>query len=244
MILLILKQQPLFHLLKISLTELDFFSPSFYSSIQFSHSVVSDSLKPPWTAAHQASVSITNSRSLFKLMSMKSVMSSNHLILCHPFLLLPSIFPSIGIFSNKSALHIRWPKYWSFSFSISHSKEYSGLISLRIDQFDLVAVLQTLKSLLQHHNSNASVLWCTAFLMVQHLYPYMNITTQKTIALTICTSVGKTLSLLFNMLSKFVIAFLPRNKCLFMAVVTICSDFGVQENKVCHYFQFSHIYLP
>ena len=121
----------LFHFLKISLTELDFLSPSFYSSIQFSHSVVSDSWRPPWIAAHQASVSITNPRSLFKLMSMKSVMSSNCLILCHPFLPLPAIFPSIRVFSNDSAFHIRWPKYWSLS--INPSSEYSGLISFKID---------------------------------------------------------------------------------------------------------------
>ena len=130
----------MFHFLKLSLTELDFFSPSCYSSIQFSHSVVSDSLRPPWTAACQASVSITNPRSLFKLMSMKSVMSSNHLILCHPFLFLPSIFPSTRVFSNKSVLCIRWPKYWSFSFIISPSHEYPGLISFRVDWFDLLAV--------------------------------------------------------------------------------------------------------
>ena len=136
----------MFHLLKISLTELDFFSPSFYSSIQFSYSVVSDSLRPPWTAARQASVSITNSRSLFKLMSMKSMMSSNHLILCHLFLLLPSIFPSIRVFTNKSALRTRWPKYWSFSFISSPSHEYPGLISFRFDWFGLLAVQGTLKS--------------------------------------------------------------------------------------------------
>ena len=140
MILLILKQQPLFHFLKISLTEHDFLSPSFYSSIQFSHSVLSDSLRPPWIAAHQASVSITNPRSLFKLMSMKSVMSSNCLILCHRFLFLPSIFPSTRVFSNESVLCIMWPKYWSFSFIISPSHEYPGLISFRVDWFDLLAV--------------------------------------------------------------------------------------------------------
>ena len=133
MILLILKQQPLFHFLKISLTEHDFLSPSFYSSIQFSHSVVSDSLRPPWIAAHQASVSITNPRSLFKLMSMKSVIPSNCLILCCPLLLLPSIFPSIMVFSKEPVLCIRWPKYWSFSFSICPSNEYSGLISFRMN---------------------------------------------------------------------------------------------------------------
>ena len=120
-----------------------------------------------WTAAHRASLSVTNSQSLLKLMSMESVMPSKHLILCHPLLLLPSIFPSIRVFSNKSTLQIRWPKYWSFSFNISPSNEYSGLISFRMDWFDLLAVQGTLKSLLQHHSSKASILWCTAFFMVQ-----------------------------------------------------------------------------
>ena len=136
----------------------------------------------PWTAAHQASISITNSQSLPKLMSIESVMPSNHLILCLPLLLLPSIFPSVRVFSNESALHIRWPKYCSFSFSISLSNEYSGLISFRIDWFDL-AVRGTVKSLLQHHSSKASVLWHSTFFIVQLSYPY--ITTGKTIALTI-----------------------------------------------------------
>ena len=137
-------------------------------------------------------------------------MLSDHLILCHPLLLLPSIFPSIRVFSNESALHIRWPKYWSFSFSISPSNEYSGLISFRIDCLDLLAVQGTLKSLLQHHSSKASILWCSAFFMVQLSHPYM--TTGKTIALTICTFVSKAISLLFNMLFRFVIAFFPRSK--------------------------------
>ena len=137
-------------------------------------------------------------------------MLSDHLILCHPLLLLPSIFPSIRVFSNESALHIRWPKYWSFSFSISPSNEYSGLISFRIDCLDLLAVQGTLKSLLQHHSSKASILWCSAFFMVQLSHPYM--TTGKTIALTICTFVSKVISLLFNMLFRFVIAFFPRSK--------------------------------
>ena len=118
----------------------------------------------PWTAAHQASLSITNSWSLLKLMSIESMMLSNHLILCHPLLLPPSIFPSIRVFSSESAHHIRWPKYWSFSFSISPTNEYSGLISFRMDWFDLLAVQGTLKSLLQHHSSKASILWCSAFL--------------------------------------------------------------------------------
>ena len=137
--------------------------------------------------------------SLLKLMSIDSVMPSNHLILCHPLLLLPSIFPSIRVFSNESALHIMWPKYWSFTFSINPSNEYSGLISFRIDWFDLLEVQETLKGLLQHHGSKASVLWHSAFFMVQLLHPYM--TTGKTIALTIWTFVSKVISLLFNMLS-------------------------------------------
>ena len=136
----------------------------------------------PWTAAHQASLSITNSCSLLKLMSIESVMPSNHVILCHPLLLLPSIFPSIRVFFNELALLIRWPKYWSFSFSISPSKEYSGLISFRVDWFDLLTVQRTLKSLLQHCKSKESILWHSAFFMVQLSYPYM--TTGKTIALT------------------------------------------------------------
>ena len=129
----------------------------------------------PWTAAHQASLSITNSRNLFKLMSIKSVMPSSHLILCHLLLLLPSIFPSIRVFSNESALCIRWPKYWSFSFSISPSNEYPGLISFRMDWLDLLAVQGTLQNLLQHHTSKASILWCLAFFMVQLSHPYMPI---------------------------------------------------------------------
>ena len=142
----------------------------------------------PWTVAHQASLSITNSWSLLKLMPIELVIPSNHLILCHPLLLLPSIFPSIRIFSNESALRIRWPKYWSFRFSISLSNEYSGLIFYRIDWFDL-AVQGTLKSLLQYHSSKATILWCSAFFTVQLSHPYM--TTAKTIALTRWTFVGK-----------------------------------------------------
>ena len=149
----------------------------------------------PWTAVHQASLSITNSRRLLKLMSIKSVKPFNHHILCHPLLFPRSILPSIMVFSNESILHIRWPKYWSFSFSISPSNEYSGLISFRIDWLDLLAVQGTLKSLVQHHSSKASVLWDSAFFMVQLSHPYM--TTGKTIALTRCTFVGKVMSLLF-----------------------------------------------
>ena len=153
------------------------------------------------TAALQASLFNTISRSLLKLMSIKSVMPSNHLILCHPLLLLPSIFPSFRVFSKESVLRIRWPKYWSFSFSISLFNEYSGLISFRTDWLDLLAVQGTLKSLLQHQGSKPSILQCSAFFMVQLSHPYM--TTGKTIALTIWTFVGKVTSLLFNMLSRF-----------------------------------------
>ena len=142
-------------------------------------------------------------------------MPSNHLILCRPLLLLPSIFPSIRVFSNESVLYIRWPKYWSFSFSISASNEYSGLISIRMDYLDLLAVQGTLKSLLQHHSSKTSILQHSAFFMVQLLHPYM--TTRKTIALTRWTSVGKVMSLLFNMLSRLVITFLPRRKQLLVS---------------------------
>ena len=139
-------------------------------------------LVTPWTAAQEASLFITNSRSLFKLMCTESVMPSNHLILCHSLILLPSIFPSIRVFSNESVLHIRWPKYWSFSFSISLSNEYSGLTSFRMDWLDLLVVQGTLKSPLQHHSSKASILQCSAFFIVQLSHPYM--TTGKTIALT------------------------------------------------------------
>ena len=148
-------------------------------------------------------------------MSIESVMPSSHLILCRPLLLLPSIFPSIRVFSNESALRIRWPKYWSFSFNISPSDEHPGLISFRMDWLDLLAVQGTLKSLLQHHSSKASILWCSAFLTVQLSHPYM--TTGKTIALTRWTFVDKVMSLLFNMLSMFVITFLPRSKRLLIS---------------------------
>ena len=152
----------------------------------------------PWAAAHQSSLSITYSQSLLKLMSIESVMPSNHLILCRPLLLLPSILPSIWVFSNESVLCIRWPKYWSFSFSISPSNEYPRLISFRTDWLDLLAVQGTLKSLLQHHSSKASTRQCSAFCIVQLSHPYM--TTGRTIALTRWTFVGKVMSLLFNML--------------------------------------------
>ena len=169
----------------------------------------------PWTAAHQAFLSATNFQNLLKLMSIASVRPSNHLILCCPLVLLPSIFPSIRVFSKESVLHIRWPKYWSFSFSISPSNEYSGLISFRMDWLDLLAVQETLKSLCQHHSSKASILWHSAFFTVQLSHPYM--TTGKTIALTRWTFVGKVMSLLFNMLSRLVITFLPRGKHLLIS---------------------------
>ena len=166
----------------------------------------------PWTEAWQASLSIVSSQSLLKLMSIESVMPSNHLILCHPLLLPPSIFPSIRVFSSGSVLHIRWPKYWSFSFSISPSNEYSGRISFRVDWLDLLAVQGTLKSLLQHYSSKASILRCSTFFIVQLSHPYM--TTGKTIALNRWTFVGKVMSLLFNKLSSLVRTFLPRSKHL------------------------------
>ena len=161
--------------------------------------------------------SVTSCRSSFKLMLIESVMPPNNLVLCRPFLLLPSIFPSIRVFSNKSVLHIRWPNCWSFSFSISPSNEYSGLFSFRMDWLDLLAVQGTLKSLLQYHSSKPSLLWCSAFFIVQLSHPYM--TTGKTIALTRQTFVGKIMSLLFNMLSRLVITFLPRNKHLLISWV-------------------------
>ena len=171
-------------------------------------------------------------------------MPSNHLILCHPLFFLASIFPSMRAFSNESALHIRWPKYWSFSFSISPSNEYSGLISFRMDWLDLLPVQGTLKSLLQHHSSKASILGCSAFFIVQLSHPYM--TTGKTIALTRQTFVGKVMSLLFNILSRFVIAFLPRGRHLLISWLLSPSAviFGAQENKVFHCFHCFPIYLP
>ena len=183
-----------------------------YNEIQFS-SVQSLShvrlFATPWIAACQASLSITNSRSSLKPMSIESGMPSSHLILCHPLLLLPWIPPSIRVFSNESALLMRWPKYWSFSFSIIASKEIPGLISFRMDWLDLLAVQGTLKSLLQHHSSKASILRCSAFFTVQLSQPYM--TTGKTIALTRWTLVSKVMSLLLNILSRLVITFLPRS---------------------------------
>ena len=178
-------------------------------------------------------------------MSIKSLMPSNHIILCHPLLLLPSIFPSIRVFSNKSLLCIRWPKYWNFSFSISPSNEHPGLISFRMDWLDLLAVQGTVKSLLQYHSSKASILQHSGFFTVQLSHPYM--TTGKTIAMTRQTFVGKVMYLLFNMLSKLVITFSPRSKCLLISwlkTVSISSDFGPSKKKVSHCFHCFPIYLP
>ena len=191
-----------------------------------------------WTVACQAFLSITNSKSLLNLMSIESVMPSNHLILCHPLLLPPSIFPSISVFSNESALCIRWAKYWSFSFSINPSNEYAGLISFKMDLLDLLEVQGTLKSLLQHHTSKASMLRHSAFFIVQLSHPYM--TTGKTIAF-----VGKIMSLLFNMLSRLVITFLPRNKRLLISWLQALSAVILEPNKiVCHCFHCFPIYFP
>ena len=170
-------------------------------------------------------------------------MKSNHLILCRPLLLLPSIFPSIKVFSNESVLHIRWPKYWSFSFSINPSNEYSGLISFRMDLFDLIAVQGTLKSLLQHHSSKASILQHSAFFMVQLSHPYM--TTGKTIALTRWTLNGKVMSLFCNTLSRLVIAFLPRSEHLLISGLQSPSAMILEPKKIaCHCFRCFPIYLP
>ena len=181
--------------------------------------------------------STTNSQSSPKPMSIESVMPSNHLILCCPLLLLPSIFPSIRVFSNGSALHIRWPKYWSFSFNISPSNEHPGLISFRMDWLDLLAVQRTLKSLLQHHSSKASILRCSAFFTVQLSRPY--ITTGKTIALTRWTSVGKVMSLLLNMLSRLVVTFLHNyqvNKPNLSTKIQFCHKYSISK-KILNKFQ-------
>ena len=199
-----------------------FFSRCLFSSIQSLSRV--QLFTTPWTAACQASLSIINSQSLLKLMSITSVIPSNHLILCH-LLLLPSIIPSISVFSIELVLLIEWPKYWSFSFSISPSNEYSGLMSFRMNWLDLLAVQGTPKSLLQHHSSKASILRCSAFFIVQRSHPYM--TTGKTIALIRWTFVGKVISLLFKMLSNF--SSKEQAFFNFMAAVTICSDFGAPE---------------
>ena len=184
----------------------------------------------------QASLSINNSWSSTKLMSIESVMPSSHLILCCPLLLLPPIPPSIRVFSNESALHMKWPKYWSFSLSISPSNEHPGLVSFRMDWLDLLAVQGTLKSLLQHHSSKASILQCSTFFIVQLSHPYM--TTGKTIALTRWTFVGKITSLLFNKLSRLVIAFLLRSKHLLISWLKSPSAVILKprKNKVSHCF--------
>ena len=187
-------------------------------------------LVTPWTAACQASLSITNSWSLLKLMSIESVMPSNPLIFCCPLLLPASIFPRIRVFSNKSALCMRWPNYWRFTFNISPSNENPGLISFRMGWLDLLAVQGTLKSLLQHHSSKASILQLWAFFIIQLLHPYM--TTEKTIALTRWTFVGKVMSLLFNMLSRFVRAFLPRSKCLLISWLQSSSSVILEPRKI------------
>ena len=184
----------------------------------------------PWIAAHQSSLSITNSRSSLRLTSIESVMPSSHLILCRPLLLLPPIPLSIRVFSNESTLHTRWPKYWSFSFSIIPSKEIPGLISLRMDWLDLLAVQGTLKSLLQHHSSKASILRCSAFFTVQLSHPY--VTTRKNIALTRWTFVGKVMSLLLNMPSKLVITFLPRSKRLLISWLQSPSVVILEPRKI------------
>ena len=197
----------------------------------------------PWTAAHQDSLSITNSQSPPKSMSIESVMPSNHLILCRPLLLMPSIFPSIRLFSSQSVLHIRWPKYWNFSFNISPTNEYPGLISFRMDWLDLLVVQGTLKSLLQHHNSKASIFLHSAFFIVQFSHPYM--TTGKTIAFTRWTFVDKVMSLLFNMLSRLVVTFLPRSKHLLISWLQSPSAVILEPRKiVSHCFHCFPIYLP
>ena len=195
----------------------------------------------PRITARQASLSITNSQSSLRLTSIESVVPSSHLILCRPLLLLPPIPPSIRVFSNESTLHMRWPKYWNFSFSIIPSKEHPELLSFRMDWLDLQG---TLKSLLEHHSSKASVLRCSAFFTVQLSHPYM--TTGITIALTRQTFVGKVMSLLLNMLSRLVITFLPRSKCLLISWLQSPSAVILehQKNKVWHCFHCFLIYFP
>ena len=199
-----------------------------FSSVQsLSHVQLSDT---PGTTAHKASLSITNSRSSPRLMSIESVMPFNRLILCCPLLLPPSIFPIIRVFFNESVLYIRWPKYWSCSFSISPSNEYSGLIPFRLDWLDLLTVQETLKSLLQHYSSKASILQHSAFFMVQLSHPYM--TTGKTKALTTQTFAGKVMSLLLNMLSRLVITFLPRSKRLLISWLQSPSAVILEPSKI------------
>ena len=216
------------------------FSSDTFSSVQFSRSVVSDSATP-WIAACQASLSITNSQSSLRFTSLESVMPSSHLILSRPLLLLLPIPSSIKVFSNESTLHMRWPKYRSFSFSIIPSKEISGLISFRMDWLDLLAVQGTLKSLLQHHSSKASILWLSAFFTVQLSHLYM--TTGKTIALTRRTLVGKVMSLLLNILSRLIIAFLPRSKRLLISWLQSPSSVTLAYLKFMSNWQMMFLYL-
>ena len=209
----------------------DYFLKSYiHLSVQFSSVTQSCVFATPWIAACQASLSITNSRSLFKLMPIELVMLSTHLILCCPLLLLPPIPPSFRVFSNESTLLIRWPKYWSFSFSISPSNEHPGLMSFRMAWLDLLAVQGTLKSLLQHHSSKASIHGCSTFFIVQLSHPYM--TTGKTIALTRQNFVGKVISLLFNMLSRLVITFLLRSKHLLISWLQLPSALILEPRKM------------
>ena len=197
----------------------------------------------PWIAARQASLFIRNSRSPPKPMSIESVMPTSHLILCHPVCLLPPNPSSIRVFSNESTLHVRWPKYWSFRFSISPSNEHSGLISFRMDWLDLLEVQGTFKSLLQYHSSKVSILRHSAFFTIQFSHPYM--TTGKTIALTRWTFFGKVMSLLFNMLSRLVITFLPRRKCLLISRLQSPSAVILEpKNIVWHCFHCFPIYFP
>ena len=196
--------------------------------VQFSHSVVSDSLRPHGLQ-HARPPCPSPTRRICSFMSIELVMPSNHLILCHPFLLLSSVFPSIRVFSNESALPIRWPEYWSFNFSIGHSNDYSGLISFWMDWFDIFAV-QGISSLLQHHSSKKSILWCSAFFMVQLSHPYM--TRGKSIALTRWTFVSKVTSVLFNMLSRLVIAFLPKRKSLLISWLQSPSSVIMEPKKI------------
>ena len=201
------------------------------SSVQFSRSVVTDSLQPH-EPQHTRPPCPSPTPGVHPKLSVpiEWVMPSNHLILCRPLLLLPSIFPSIRVFSNESALHIRWLKYWSCSFNISPSNEHPGLISFRMDWLDLLAVPGTLQSLLQHHSSKASILPCSAFFVVQLSHPYM--TTGKTIALNRWTFVGKVMSLLFNMLSRLVITFFPRSKCLLISWLQSPSAVILEPRKI------------
>ena len=212
------------------------------TSVQLSRSVVSDSFRPQ-EPQHTSPPCPSPTPRVYSNSCPSSQWCHPAISSCHPLLLPPSIFPSIRVFSNESTLGMRWPKYWSFSFSISPSNEHPGLISFRMDWLDLLAVKGTLKNLLQHHSSKASILQRSAFFIVQLSHPYM--TTGKTIALTRQTFVGKVMPLLSSMLSRLVITFLPRSKSFnFMAAITICSDFGAPQNQVCHCFHCLSIYLP